>query len=112
MKVTCKNCKEDIDMATVPNFSQKVICPNCGKQYQYPDTFKMIYKVIQYVLVVMGLAGFCYGVNYVKNILGYAGTDIKTIAIYIAALIVFFIVFTAIMGIVHKIMIIIFGLKK
>lgn len=110
MKVTCKKCKNEIPVSIVPNFSQKIQCTNCWNTYEYSATFKMVFKIFQYVIVVIGLLCFYYFSDYLKNALGMAGNDLKTILIYIVIFVAFMVVFTIILGIVHKIMLIIFKL--
>lgn len=110
MKVICKKCKNEIPVSIVPNFSQKIQCTNCWKTYEYPAAFKMVFKIFQYVIVVIGLACFYYFSDYLKNTLGLAGSDFKTILIYIVAFAAFMVIFTIILGIIHKIMLIIFKL--
>ncbi len=110
MKVTCKNCKNDISVNIVPNFNQKIQCSNCWKTYEYPNSFKMVYKVFQYVFVVIGFICFYYLSDYLRNALGWAVNDFKTIFAYMIGFVAFIVVFTIILAIVHKIMLMIYKL--
>lgn len=110
MKVTCKNCKKEIPVNIVPNFNQKIQCGNCYKPFEYPNTFKMVFKVFQYVIVVIGFICFYYFSDYIRNSLGIPGNDLRAIIAYMIGFVVFMAVFTVVLSIVHKIMLIIYKL--
>lgn len=109
MKIICTNCKNDIPTTVIPNFAKEVRCPHCNKPVEYKGNFTAIFKALQYFFVVLGLLGFCYGAKYVLDT--YAITSqILSFLVYAAAFIIFVVIITAVMSVVYKIMLKIYGM--
>ena len=82
MNIKCSKCNKSITIPRVYDFSNPIICNNCGNKIEYTKRFKAIYKILDFSLYILIFIIFHYMSKYIKFYININNSIIRYIISY------------------------------